>query len=506
MHVFQSIQSLIQYGLQRHLLETEDETYVRNRLLALLGIEDWQECDAESPLPPLAVILEKIVDWAFESGRLTSNTITERDLFDTEIMNGLMPRPSEVIREFCQNYEMSPKAATDRFYQLSVASNYIRADRIAKNRDWKADTPYGAIDITINLSKPEKDPKEIALLKDLPASTYPSCLLCRENEGYKGTLRHPARATHRVIPVTLHNEAWFLQYSPYVYYKEHCIVFRKEHVPMKITRTTFDRLLDFVEVFPHYFIGSNADLPIVGGSILAHDHFQGGNFKFALERAKIVETLRLNAYPDVKIGIVNWPMSVIRITGSSKGDVAEITERIWRKWLGYSDPSVDIKAFSGETPHNTVTPIARRRGNFFEMDVVLRNNRTTAEFPDGLFHPHKPLHHIKKENIGLIEVMGLAILPGRLATELQQIKEYLLRPVARNQWEDSLQKHWDWYVELSQKYPQLSQEKVNEIIKAEVGAKFQQVLEDAGVFKNTEEGRAAFMAFLQTVEGTTGTL
>jgi UDPglucose--hexose-1-phosphate uridylyltransferase len=272
---------------------------------------------------------------------------------------------------------------------------------------------------------------------------------------------------------------------------------------MKITRATFNRLLDFVEVFPHYFIGSNADLPIVGGSILAHDHFQGGHFKFALERAKIIETLRLNAYPDVKIGIVNWPMSVIRIMGSSKGDVAEITELIWRKWLGYSDPSVDIKAFSGETPHNTVTPIARRRGDLFEMDVVLRNNRTTDEFPDGIFHPHKPLHHIKKENIGLIEVMGLAILPGRLATELQQISEYLVHPIARSQWEDSLQKHWDWYVELSQKYPQISRDNVNEMIKAEVGAKFQQVLEDAGVFKNTEEGRAAFMAFLQTVEGTT---
>ena len=502
MHVFKSIQSLIQYGQQEHLFEMEDEIYVRNRLLAVLGIEDWQECDAESPLPPLAVILEKIVDWAFENGRLAINTITHRDLFDTEIMNCLMPRPSVVIREFHQNYDNSPKLATDRFYQLSLASNYIRADRIAKNKNWIAETPYGAIDITINLSKPEKDPKEIAMLKDAHVSSYPACLLCRENEGYKGTLRHPARATHRVVPVSIHNEAWFLQYSPYVYYNEHCIVFRKDHMPMKITRATFNRILDFVEAFPHYFLGSNADLPIVGGSILAHDHFQGGHFMFALERAEIEETLRFTAYPDVKIGIVNWPMSVIRITGSSKEEVAEMSELIWRQWLGYSDPSVDILAYSGKTPHNTVTPIARRRGELFEMDVVLRNNRTTAEYPDGIFHPHKPLHHIKKENIGLIEVMGLAILPGRLATELQQISEYLLQPVARNQWVDSLQKHWDWYVELMQKYPQLSQENVNEIIKAEVGAKFQQVLEDAGVFKHTKEGRAGFMAFLKTVEGT----
>lgn len=528
MIIYQHIKNLIQYGFEEQLLEKGDEFYARNRILATLGIDEWQEPQVkyrlakedrrqvqadvsgenlisdqvdslgENQLPDLADILNGILDWAYQNGRLSSNTITERDLFDTEIMNCLMPRPSEVIREFQGNYEKTPTTATDRFYQLSMASNYIRTDRIAKNKVWKAATPYGEIDITVNLSKPELDPKEIARLRELPVSSYPTCLLCPENEGYKGTLGHPARATHRVIPVTLNQEDWCLQYSPYVYYNEHSIVFRKQHVPMKISRATFDRLLDFTETFPHYFIGSNADLPIVGGSILSHDHFQGGRYTFAIERADLLESMKIADFPDVTIGMVNWPMSVVRVSGSKEG-VAGVTEYIWRKWQMYSDPNAEVFAFSGEIPHNTVTPIARRRGELYEMDIVLRNNRTSEFHPDGIFHPHQELHHIKKENIGLIEVMGLAVLPGRLATELAQLAEYLVNSVDRAKWEESLFKHWDWYVELKQKYPDIALENVNEMIEREVGLKFQQVLEHAGVFKQTPAGKTAFSTFLQSL-------
>lgn len=495
--IFQDIQDLLDYGIREGLLETEDIVYARNRILSVLGLNEWQDCPSAAGQPLLVDILNSILDWAFENKILPSNITTERDLLDTEMMDCLMPRPSEVIREFYAKYDHgSPKAATDYFYHLSTGSNYVRTDRIAKNKVWKASTPYGEMDITINLSKPEKDPKEIAMLKNAPSVSYPTCLLCRENEGYKGNQRNPARATHRIIPLSLIGEDWYLQYSPYVYYQEHSIILKKEHVPMKISGQTFERLLAFIEIFPHYFIGSNADLPIVGGSILAHDHFQGGRYEFAIERAGVQESFTLEGYPSVKLGMVNWPMSVIRLQGE-KGEVAAAAEFIWKTWQEYSDPDADILAYSGEVPHNTVTPIARRRGELFEMDVVLRNNRTTAEFPDGIFHPHQELHHIKKENIGLIEVMGLAILPGRLEEELNLVADYLLHPRSKEQWDPSVVKHWDWAQELLQKYSLFTSKNVMEILQAEVGSVFQSVLEHAGVFKRTDAGKTAFGQFIQ---------
>ncbi|MCM3654276.1 UDP-glucose--hexose-1-phosphate uridylyltransferase [Metabacillus litoralis] len=498
MSIFKEIQNLLEYGSKKGLFEKEDEIYVRNRILSFLGLNEWEDCAAENPLPLVVDILDKILDWSFEQGKMETNTTTERDIFDTEIMNCLIARPSEVIREFYDNYQYNPEKATKKYYEMSISSNYIREGRIAKNKQWKTATPYGEIDITINLSKPEKDPKEIALLKDAPASTYPTCLLCIENEGYYGTLRHPARATHRIIPIEINNEDWYLQYSPYVYYNEHCIVLRKQHIPMKISRATFERLLDFTEKFPHYFVGSNADLPIVGGSILAHDHFQGGGYTFAVEKAEIEETFQLQDYPSLTIGIVKWPMSVVRVCGS-KEEVANVTEHIWGKWQQYSDPSVDLFSYTGETPHNTVTPIARRRGELYEMDIVLRNNRTSEEHPDGIFHPHQELHHIKKENIGLIEVMGLAVLPGRLANELNQLAKYLTAPIEQSEWKETLLKHWDWYKEILQKYESITKENVMRILEDEVGDKFQMVLEHAGVFKQTDEGKRAFSTFLKTL-------
>ncbi|WML48303.1 UDP-glucose--hexose-1-phosphate uridylyltransferase [Neobacillus sp. PS3-34] len=498
--IHQEIQHLLKYGLMKKLFEAEDEVYVRNRILAILCLLDWQEAKPENPIPDLSEILNRILNWAYENGVLLSNTTTERDVLDTEIMNCMLPRPSEVIRKFKQHYKESPEKATTRFYELAVSSNYVRADRITKNIQWKTATPYGEFDITINLAKPEKDPKEIALIKSNAVSSYPKCLLCHDNEGYKGTLSLPARGNHRIIPISLSGEDWFLQYSPYVYYHEHCIVFSKEHVPMKICSKTFKRLLDFTEQFPHYFIGSNADLPIVGGSILTHDHFQGGRYSFAMEKAEVVDSVILNRFPSIKIGILNWPLSVIRIQGE-KDDVGKAAEFIWRAWKEYSDAAVDVFPYSERTPHNTVTPIARRRGDLFEMDIVLRNNRTSGEFPDGIFHPHKQHHHIKKENIGLIEVMGLAVLPGRLTKELDQISEYLLSPVKREKWNPDLLKHWEWYQELQQKkYSNITRESVKKLIKREVGLKFQQVLENAGVFKQNEEGRRAFHEFFQFVK------
>ncbi|MFJ7467844.1 UDP-glucose--hexose-1-phosphate uridylyltransferase [Peribacillus frigoritolerans] len=499
MKIYQSIQSLLQYGVQQRLLEKEDVTYSRNRILYVLGLDDWEECEGEGEEFSLGVILNEILDWAFENGILSSNSITDRDILDTELMNCLMPRPSEVISEFKENYLKSSKAATDQYYHLSLASNYIRKERIAKNIQWKSMTPYGEMDITINLSKPEKNSEEISRLKNTPQGSYPSCALCRENEGYSGNLRNAARATHRIIPLTLNNEKWFLQYSPYVYYNEHSIVFREEHVPMKISADTFTRLLEFTDKFPHYFIGSNADLPIVGGSILTHDHFQGGRFEFALERAEVEESISLTQYPSVTLGIVNWPMSVIRVRGN-KDEVQAVTELIWKSWQNYSDPEADVFAFSGDTPHNTVTPIARRCGELFEMDVVLRNNRTSEEFPHGIFHPHEELHHIKKENIGLIEVMGLAVLPGRLAEELSQAAEYLLCPVPKENWDESVVKHYDWIQKILTKHQTIAKDEVMEIIEAEVGEVFQTVLEHAGVFKRTREGKNAFLNFLNSLK------
>ncbi|WP_409290552.1 UDP-glucose--hexose-1-phosphate uridylyltransferase [Peribacillus sp. SCS-37] len=497
MTIYQFIQSLLDYGIRLNLLEEPDEVYARNRLLSLFGLEEWKPSEGREL--PIHEILEGMLDFAQKQGILKTDTVTERDILDTEIMDCLMPRPSEVVRQFESDYSLSPEAATNRYYQMSLSSNYIRQDRVAKNKQWKTETPYGEIDITINLSKPEKDPKEIALLKNAPQSSYPKCALCRENEGYRGNIRNAARATHRIIPVGLNHEDWFLQYSPYVYYNEHSIIFRAEHLPMKISGDTFTRLLEFTEKFPHYFVGSNADLPIVGGSILTHDHFQGGRYEFAIERAETEESITLPGYPSVTLGIVNWPMSVIRVRGG-KDEVQAVTEHIWRSWQTYSDPEAEVRAASGDVPHNTVTPIARRRGGLFEMDVVLRNNRTSEEHPGGIFHPHQELHHIKKENIGLIEVMGLAVLPGRLADELELVGGYLTAPRPLEEWDESVVKHWEWAGRILQKYGNITEGNVNKIIEDEVGAVFQTVLEHAGVYKHDEAGKQAFIRFLHSLQ------
>ncbi|WNF37476.1 UDP-glucose--hexose-1-phosphate uridylyltransferase [Bacillaceae bacterium IKA-2] len=497
-NIYQKIDILLDYGETHQLIETEDRIYSKNKLLALFDLEHWHDVQKKSdPESEIYEIMDQILDWAFENGKIKENTGTQRDILDSMIIDCLMPRPSELTRLFDSHFEKSPEAATDFFYSLSKASNYIHMDRIAKNRDWEVATEYGNLNITINLSKPEKDPKEIALLKELPTGNYPTCLLCKDNVGYKGTLRHPARTNHRIIPIKLNREAWNLQYSPYVYYHEHCIIFRDEHLPMKISEATFRRLLDFVDIFPHYFVGSNADLPIVGGSILSHDHFQGGKFTFAIEKADINHVFKLAQFPNVKFGIVDWPMSVIRITGS-KIEVEQATSYIWEQWQGYSDPSVEIYAYVKDIIHNTVTPIARRRGASYEMDVVLRNNRTSEKYPSGIFHPHKELHHIKQENIGLIEVMGLAVLPGRLLEELSLLAEYLVYNTERESWNEAILKHFQWYQDLKGKY-HFTKENVNVTLQQEVGLKFKKVLEHAGVFKTDANGKLAFIKFVNTL-------
>ncbi|OKO88801.1 UDP-glucose--hexose-1-phosphate uridylyltransferase [Geobacillus proteiniphilus] len=495
--IFAAIEQLIRYAEQRGLLAPEDVVYARNRLLATLRLTEWQPAEVKDvPLASPAPVLDAMIDWAYEQGLLETNTTTERDIWDARLMDCVMPRPSEVIRAFYERYRRDPQEATDWFYSLSQTSNYIQTARIANNQHWKVSTIYGELDITINLAKPEKDPKEIAKLKEMPSSSYPKCVLCKENEGYEGTWRHPARSNHRVIPITLLDEQWYFQYSPYVYYNEHCIVFHAEHVPMKMERKTLERLLDFVEKFPHYFIGSNADLPIVGGSILVHDHFQGGCYTFAMEKAEIEECIPLPSFPSVTAGIVRWPMSVIRLTGP-KEDVLDAAAFLYETWRTYSDPSVEIMAYSGDVPHNTITPIARRRGDLFELDIVLRNNRTSAEHPYGIFHPHEELHHIKKENIGLIEVMGLAVLPARLAAELETLADYLVHRTKKEDWDESMHKHWDWCEAIRSAYPDITKDNVHDILRHEVGQRFVTVLEHAGVFKRDKRGKDAFRRFMQ---------
>lgn len=497
-NIYEEIETLIQYALHHRLIEQEDIIYTRNRILALLKLDEWQQVDVmPSSDRPLVSILQRMIHWAEEHGRLVGKTVTDRDLFDTEIMNCFVARPSTIIQTFYEKYKRNKQEATTWFYELSQASNYIRVDRVMKNRRWKARTKYGDMDITINLSKPEKDPRDIARMKDVKEQRYPTCLLCIENEGYAGTIRHPARANHRIIPLHLCGERWFFQYSPYVYYNEHCIVLRDMHVPMKMERKTFERLLDFVDQFPHYFIGSNADLPIVGGSILSHDHFQGGKYTFAIEKAPSDFSFTLPAYPHVQMSIVRWPMSVIRIRGA-KNDVLQVSDLIYKEWKKYSDPQVDIYAQTNDVPHNTVTPIARRREELYEMDIVLRNNRTSEQYPYGIFHPHEELHHIKKENIGLIEVMGLAVLPSRLADELDHIARYMKNQTPKEQWEPSLLKHWEWVQDIMERHYVFDD--VHELLKEEVGKRFEQVLEHAGVFKRTEEGKRAFHRFIQHLQ------
>ena len=440
-----------------------------------------------------------MLDYAAEKG-LIEGTTDERDLFDTRIMDCVMPRPSEVVRQFHAHYEESPREATDYYYALSIASNYIRKARIDKNIAWKTATEFGDLDVTINLSKPEKDPRDIAKAKLAKAAGYPKCLLCRENEGYAGRVNHPARETHRLIPLDLAGHPWFLQYSPYTYYNEHCIVLNSDHVPMVISRETFENLAAFLEIFPHYFAGSNADLPIVGGSILSHDHYQGGRYTFAMERAAVEQEYTFANYPQVRAGRVKWPMSTLRLTSSDKDALVELATAILAAWRTYSDASADILAET-DAPHNTITPIARRRGTDYEFDLVFRNNRTTAEHPLGLFHPHAEVHHIKKENIGLIEVLGLAILPARLKSEMEQIRAELLRGTADIAGIADIEKHADWYRSVRAAHTTVTEGNVDGILRDEIGKVFLEVLTHAGVFKRDTAGMAAFDRWIESIAG-----
>ena len=514
----EKILELTEYGLVTGLIEPEDKRYTINRLLELFGLDEMEEeveeayakrpaMTEEQAENALEEILAGMLDYAAEQDLLAENTVTYRDLFDTKIMGVLVPRPSEVIQKFHSLYEESPKAATDYFYKLSQDTNYIRRYRIKKDLKWTADTEYGTLDITVNLSKPEKDPKAIAAAKLAKQSGYPKCLLCKENEGYAGRVNHPARQNHRIIPVTINHSDWYFQYSPYVYYNEHCIVFNAEHTPMKIERATFGKLLDFVEQFPHYFVGSNADLPIVGGSILSHDHFQGGHYEFAMAKAPEERKLAFAGFEDVKAGIVKWPMSVIRISAEKKERLIELADKILMAWRGYTDEDAFVYAETDGEPHNTITPIARRRGEDYELDLVLRNNITTAEHPLGVYHPHAKLHHIKKENIGLIEVMGLAVLPARLKDEMAALEQALLDGVSLRT-DETLAKHADWVEKFLPKYGftagsalegAVSPVKLHEIIQTEIGLVFKEVLTDAGVYKCTEAGRDAFLRFVDYV-------
>lgn len=492
------INRLINFALQKNLIQEEDKIYTSNMLLGLLKINEFKPEEIKENLETASPILENILDYAVNQN-LIEDTITERDLFDTNIMNCLMPRPSEVIGKFKKLYSQSPKKATDYYYDLSIASNYIRKDRIDKNIIWKTETEYGDLDITVNLSKPEKDPKEIAKAKLVKSSSYPKCLLCKENEGFYGSLNHPARQTHRIIPMNLSNHQYFMQYSPYTYYNEHCIIFNGEHTPMKINRATFQNLLNFVDILPHYFAGSNADLPIVGGSILSHDHYQGGHYTFAMEKAPIEKFYEIAGYEDIQIGRVHWPMSAIRINSRNKQKLLDLADHILTSWRNYSDESVDILSESNNEPHNTITPIARRRDGNYELDLVLRNNRTTEEYPLGIFHPHNEVHHIKKENIGLIEVMGLAVLPARLKSELNSIKECLLNKVSDISNNESISKHSDWYKQIIEKYDIINEENADLILRKEVGDVFLKVLTHAGVFKRDSKGLSAFDKFIETL-------
>ena len=489
------IDSLVSYAMNCGLAEPCDHQLLVNKLLELLGMDDYTPSD-EPQTEELEEILKGVLDYACEKG-LCEDNITARDLFDTKIMGLITPMPREVIRTFNEKYAADPVAATDWYYKFSCDTDYIRRYRIAKDMRWKYASEYGEIDVTINLSKPEKDPKAIAAAKLAPQSGYPKCLLCRENEGYAGRMNHPARQNHRIIPINMGGKDWCLQYSPYVYYNEHCIVFNSQHIPMKIDRSAFEKLLDFVTVFPHYFVGSNADLPIVGGSILSHEHFQGGHYTFAMETAPVEKAISFAGYEDIEAGIVKWPMSVIRLDGNDPKRLADLAEKILNCWRGYSDESVDVVAFSDGEPHNTITPIARRRGDKYELDLVLRCNITTEEHPLGVFHPHADKHHIKKENIGLIEVMGLAVLPSRLKKELSDLAQATVAGKDLHA-DEVLCKHADWVEELKQQYT-FTPENAMDIILQETGKVFAAVLEDAGVYKNTEEGRRAFLRFVDAV-------
>lgn len=494
-----SIKELVTYGLERGLIGEEDVIYTTNALLDVLGLDEYTEPDGPADGADLEKTLSDILDYANEKGLIRENTVTYRDLFDTKVMSKLVGRPSEIISKFYDIYNNeSPQAATEFYYKFSRDTDYIRRYRIAKDVQWKADTEYGQLDITINLSKPEKDPKAIAAAKTAKQSGYPKCQLCAENEGYAGRINHPARNNHRIIPVTIDGGRWGFQYSPYVYYNEHCIVFNTKHIPMKIDKSAFKKLFDFVKAFPHYFVGSNADLPIVGGSILAHEHFQGGNYTFAMAKAPIEKSFVIDGFEDVETGIVKWPMSVIRTRCADSDRLVELGDRILTAWRGYTDEDAFIFAETDGEPHNTITPIARKNGDVFELDLVLRNNITTDEHPLGVYHPHAELHHIKKENIGLIEVMGLAVLPARLKGELEALAEAIVagRDIRAD---ETLNKHADWVNEIKEKYDDINGDNVERILKDEVGIVFAKVLEHAGVYKRDKAGKEAFERFIKSL-------
>lgn len=495
--VYEAIKKLVTYGMETGLISEEEKIYSTNLILDVLKLDDYEEPEENYEKVELEPVLKELLDYAVEKG-LIEDSVVYRDLFDTRLMNCLVPRPSQVIKTFKEKYAASPEEATNYYYKLSRDSDYIRRYRVCKDMKWVTKTEYGDIDITINLSKPEKDPKAIAAAKLAKQSGYPKCQLCRENEGYAGRTNHPARENHRIIPITINGGQWGFQYSPYVYYNEHCIVFNGQHVPMKVERATFVKLFDFIKLFPHYFIGSNADLPIVGGSILSHDHFQGGNYEFAMAKAPVEREFTVKGYEDVKAGIVKWPLSVIRLSCTDEKRIIDLADHILKAWRGYTDEEAYVFAETDGEPHNTITPIARKRGDMYELDLALRNNITTPECPFGLYHPHNELHHIKKENIGLIEVMGLAVLPSRLKEEMEILSDYIVdgKDIRSN---EKIEKHADWVDGFRPKYPVINAENVDAIIKEEIGIVFKKVLEDAGVFKRDAKGQAAFDRFTGTL-------
>lgn len=490
----ENIKKLVQYGIDTGLMPECERIYATNLLLEMFHEDDYEDVEIAGEIV-LEDVLKELLDEACARG-IIEDSIVYRDLFDTKMMNCLMPRPAQVQKEFYDLYKESPEKATNYFYKLSQDSDYIRRYRVCKDLKWKVPSKYGEIDITINLSKPEKDPKAIAAAKNAKTSAYPKCQLCVENEGYAGRVNHPARENHRIIPITINESKWGFQYSPYVYYNEHCIVFNGEHVPMKIDKNAFIKLFDFVKAFPHYFLGSNADLPIVGGSILSHDHFQGGNYTFAMAKASVEETFTVKGYEDVEAGIVKWPLSVIRLRAKDEKRIIELADHILNAWRGYTDEEAFVFAETDGELHNTITPIARKKSEFYELDLALRNNITTEEHPLGLYHPHAQYHNIKKENIGLIEVMGLAVLPSRLKEEMEILGKYIVdkKDIREN---EKIEKHADWVERFLPAYKEITKENVDEILRAEIGKVFVGVLEDAGVYKCTEEGRAAFRRFIQ---------
>ena len=493
----ESIAKLVQYGVETGLIPECERNYTTNLLLDVFYEDDYTASEQEFQNIELEKVLDELLKEAIDRG-LIEDSVVYKDLFDTRLMNCLMPRPAEVQTTFWKKYGENPKAATDYFYKLSQDSNYIRRYRVKKDQKWTVDSEYGNLDITINLSKPEKDPKAIAAARNVKSGSYPKCLLCPENEGYAGRVNHPARQNHRIIPITINDSPWGFQYSPYVYYNEHCIVFNSCHTPMKIERNTFVKLFDFVKLFPHYFLGSNADLPIVGGSILSHDHFQGGHYTFAMAKAPIEKHVTIPGFENVEAGIVKWPLSVLRIRHKNPERLIDLATHVLQAWRGYTDKAAFVFANTDGEPHNTITPIARKVEDVYELDLTLRNNITTKEHPLGVYHPHAQYHHIKKENIGLIEVMGLAVLPARLKEELELLEEYILsgKDISSN---EKIAKHEEWVKELLEKYPDINAENIQAILQKEVGLVFVHVLEDAGVYKCTPKGREDFMRFVDSL-------